>query len=223
MNKQEGRITISRYAVTVEHRWYLWITRLYSCADYHEYKIEKNGSEEKFIYDSQQAVHPMHMSGFTKKAFVHQHYFSNMKFYVAVKELIIEWEDYQAEVAGYIHCEACDDLIDKSKWFNHTNKKPDGNKCENSTDSKQLLLFVKSPGLRTTNIKIGNEDLVFYPIELTKCEVKSRFQEEMKGYGRDYLQVRREHQLNCEIRPLFDATQRLPIKYAHVTVEIYMQ
>ena len=55
----QGRITVSRYAVNqevirknkentaenVEHRWYVWITRLYSCVDYYEgeYKIEENG------------------------------------------------------------------------------------------------------------------------------------------------------------------------------------
>ena len=243
MNKQQGRITISRYAVsqevirgkkekTVEHRWYLWITRLYSCVDYsnkfnEQYKIEKNGSEEKFIYDSRKTVHPMHISSFKKKPNpqnergAHIEFYENKKFYIAVKELIIEWEDYQAEVAGYIHCEACEDLIDKSGLFNNPIEKSDEKKYENPCDSKQLLRFVKSPGLRTTHIKIGNEDMAFLPIELKKCKEKSIIEEEYKSWDRFY--VKREHQLDCEIRPLFDPTQRLPIKYAHFTVEIYMQ
>ena len=139
MNKQQGRITISRYAVSqgvirgnkeniVEHRWYLWITRLYSCVNYREgnYRIEKNGSRDKFIYDSQETVHPMHISSFKKKPNPHNErgahieFYENKKFYLAVEELIIEWEDYQAEVVGYIHCEACEDLIDKSGLFKGT-------------------------------------------------------------------------------------------------------
>ena len=80
---------------------------------------------------------------------------------------------------------------------------------------------MKSPGLKTTNIKVVKEDLEFFPIELKQCEVKSVIEEEMV-VGKS-LQVRREHQLDCEIRPLFDKKQPLPIKYAHLTVEIYLQ
>ena len=29
------------------------------------------------------------------------------KFYIAVKELIIEWKDCQSEFVGYVHCDAC--------------------------------------------------------------------------------------------------------------------
>ena len=240
MKKQQGRITVSRYAVyqenfvlrgkeenTVEHGWYLWITRLYSCVDYlgGNYKIEKNGSKDQFIYDSRETVHPMHISYFKKKPNpqnergAHIEWYENQKFYIAVKELIIEWEDYQAEVAGYIHCEACEDLIDKSGLFN--NERSGEKKYENPCDSKQLLRFVKSPGLRTTHIKVGNEDLAFLPIELKNCKEKSIIEEDYKSWNRFY--VKREHQLDCEIRPLFDTTQHLPIKYAHVTFEIYMQ
>ena len=93
-------------------------------------------------------------------------------------------------------------------------------KNENPNDAKQLLRFVKSPGLKTTNINIQKEDLEFFPIELNQCETEKEISEEMVGKS---LQVRRIHQLDCEIRPLFDQKQPLPIKYAHITVEIYLQ
>ena len=146
--------------------------------------------------------------------------------FFAVKELIIEWEDYQAEIAGYVHCNAREDLIHQSDWFEKWSKKIDSensdvNKSKNSNDAKQLLRFVKSPGLKTTNIKIQKEDLEFFPIELKQCETKLEILEEIV-VGKS-LQVRREHQLDCEIRPLFDKKQPLPIKYAHITVEIHLQ
>ena len=229
MREIKGRITISRYAKKEvrkkrqgsEARWHLWITRLYSGVRYFEgeYKIEKLNSANKYIYDVEKTIHPIHVSSFTK-TLVSKAIFS-WKFYIAVKELIIEWEDYQAEIAGYVYCKACEDLIDQSEWFNHADENFDGQKFENPNDSKQLLRFVKSPGLKTTNIMVLKEDLEFFPIELKQCEVKSVIEEEMV-VGKS-LQVRREHQLDCEIRPLFDKKQPLPIKYAHITVEIYLQ
>ena len=63
------------------------------------------------------------------------------------KELIIEWEDYQAGIAEYVYCKACEDLIE-SEWFNHVDENFDGQKYQNPNDSKQLLRFVKSPGLK---------------------------------------------------------------------------
>ena len=52
-------------------------------------------------------IHPIHVSSFTKTL---ARLFSLGKFYIAVKELIIEWEDYQAEIAGYVYCKACENL-----------------------------------------------------------------------------------------------------------------
>ena len=232
----KGHITISRYAKketrrkswrkidefnpNFETRWYLWITRLYSGVRYFEgeYKIEKRNSEEKFFYGLEKTMHPIHASSFDKKL-VSKAIFS-WKFYIAVKELIIEWEDYQAEIAGYVHCEACEDLIDQSEWFNNADRNSEY-KYENLNDAKQLLRFVKSPGLKTTNIKIQKADLEFFPIDLKRCKVERITEEEM--VANKSLQVRREHHLDCEIRPLFDGTQPLPIKYAHITVEIHLQ
>ena len=39
------------------------------------------------------------------------------KYRIAVKELIIEWTDYQSEFSGCIHCEACEDPLLNSEWF----------------------------------------------------------------------------------------------------------
>ena len=233
MSKIQGRITISRYAREVarknthfERCWNLWITQLYSylTLSEEEFKSEKDRSEIKYTYDLEKTVFPMQASSFVKSERVAE-YEACKKFYIAVKELIIEWQDYQAEVAGYVHCEAREDLVDQSEWFNHANENSVESEYQSSNDSKQLLRFVKSPGLRTTNIKIGKEDLEFFPIQLNRCRVGSIIEEEaVSGFnGQNYLEVRREHHLDCEIRPLFDTTQHLPIKHAHITVEIYLQ
>jgi len=240
MREIKGRITISRYAkfgsverfrhneYAVRPFWYVWITRLYSGVRYFEgeYKTEKDGFIQGYFYNTDKTMHPMHMSSFTKKPAGGAKIFSDWKFHIAVKELIIEWEEYQAEIAGYVHCEACEDLIDQSEWFNHDSELSNSeisniSSPENLNDSKQLLRFVKSPGLKTTNVKIQEEDLEFFPINLKQCKVKSVIEEEIVA-GKS-LQVRREHYLDCKIRPLFDETQALPIKYAHITVEIYLQ
>ena len=242
MREIRGRITISRYAKKetrqkpqgFETRWYVWITHLYSGVRYFEgefsWRENPDGYKEmrsgRSIYDSEKTIHPIHSSSFPQNPERGAKIFTDWKFYIAVKELIIEWEDYQAEIAGYVHCNAREDLIHQSDWFEKWSKKIDSensdvNKSKNSNDAKQLLRFVKSPGLKTTNIKIQKEDLEFFPIELKQCETKLEILEEIV-VGKS-LQVRREHQLDCEIRPLFDKKQPLPIKYAHITVEIHLQ
>ena len=106
-----------------------------------------------------------------------------MKFHIAVKELIIEWQDYQAEVSGYIHCQSCEDLVDQSHFLTHAmkpeNKQNSSGKIAlytdiqdaNLKDSKQILRFVKSPGLKTTHMKIEKENLEFFPIDMAQCEI----------------------------------------------------
>ena len=141
-------------------------------------------------------------------------------FHIAVKELTIEWQDYQREFSGYIYCEACEDRTDESSWYKRIIE--DSELSDPDQDkTKELLRFVKSPGLRTTNIKINKGDLEFFPIKLNKCKVLKQYHKEvMNG---EFLEIRREHQLECEIRPLFDEKQNLPIKNAHITVEIYLK
>ena len=234
MSKIQGRITISRYSKEVARKnthfqrcWYLWITKLYSYVTLpeEEFGSEIHNSRKRYDYDLEKKVWPIQASSF--RSVREPEYQPLQKFYIAVKELIIEWTDYQAEIAGYVHCEAREDLVDESEWFNRA----DGNenKYQSSNDCKQLLRFVKSPGLRTTNIKIVKEDLEFFPIQLNRCRVGSTTEEEKvsKVNGLKVLHVQRSHDLDCEIKPLFDFEQplakALPIKHAHITVEMYLQ
>ena len=225
MSEIKGRMTITRYAnnenkklLDYQNFWYFSITRLYSGVNYSdgEYKPNIFSPLENWTYDSKKPVYPMFNSTFVQNPSSTRIY-TYCKFFIAVKELIIEWKDYQAEVAAYVHCNACDDVMDQSQWFNRPNKE------ENQNDSRQLIRFVKSPGLKTTNIKIDKEQLDFFPIQLEKCSVVSKIFDEIKLHKGKNLQIRREHELKCEIRSLFDDKQSLPIKHAHITVEIYLQ
>ena len=42
--------------------------------------------------------------------------YEKSKYYIAVKEVIILWEDYQIETAGFIDCSSCDHFIESSVW-----------------------------------------------------------------------------------------------------------
>ena len=227
----------------LEDCWYLWITHLYSVVHYSENEYDSSIDEslspfrcpsnrpKRYMYAVDKTMQPMLGLSFVKKQEHDTKSFYGRKFYIAVKEVIIEWEDYQEEIAGYVHCEAREDLVGDSEWYNKPNtpwfNKPNDNKYQNPSDSKQLLRFVKSPGLKTTNIKICKEDLEFFPIDLENCRKQSVIEEELVKATR-YLEVRREHHLGCELRPLFESTDTetneiLPIKHAHITVEIYLQ
>lgn len=137
------------------------------------------------------------------------------KFRIAVRDIIIEWEDYQAEFCGYIYCSACDDQVERSAWLSHVRNDSDDSKEKNENESKQLLRFGKSPGRKTTIVKIETNDLKFHCIDLNQCLVLTK--------GECRVAVRREHYLECEIRSLFDENEILPIKNALITVEIYVE
>ena len=128
MNKIQGRVTISKYASKQDviirneellqqyltERWNFPITRLYSKVQYSEgeYKLENHycqGRNKDYQYDLEKTLEPIHASSFNIKS-DYPRSFYNCKFYIAVKELIIEWEDYQAEIAGYVYCKACENL-----------------------------------------------------------------------------------------------------------------
>ena len=225
MKEEHGRITINRYAKKEtrkknqgpETSWYLYISRLYSGGRYYkgEYKIEKNFPERGFTYDITTANNPMGSSLSNPSSL---DTFSGWRFFIAVRELIIEWDDYQREVSGYIHCKGCADLVEESRWLIHSKENSDDDRYKLENNGKQLLRFVKSPGLKNTNMKIKKEDLEFFPIDLNQCDIAALYEEE---HGK-CLQVRREHHLECEIRPLFD-NEPLPIKYAHITVDVFLQ
>ena len=137
------------------------------------------------------------------------------RFYVAVKELVIEWDDYQAEVSGCIRCLACEDRVPDSHVLTHYYK-TDKTMHKNHIDTNQLLRFVKQPGLKTTYIKIDKEDLDFHRLELDKCKIATEIK-------KDNDMTIRENNLECELHSLWNENEKLPIKHAHLTVEIVLK
>lgn len=74
---------------------------------------------------------------------------------------------------------------------------------------------MKSPGLKTTIVKIDTPDLNFQPVDLKLCRVART--------AESNSEMRREHMLELDIRSLFDENEVLPIKHAHITVEIHIK
>ena len=79
-------------------------------------------------------------------------------------------------------------------------------------------------------MKIPENELFFLPIDLEKSEssVVKEFRfcninVNSKYKGRYGTLTRREHEIVCEIKSLFDANEVLPIKKAHLTVEIIIK
>ena len=224
MSEPKERLSISRYAKLREDRlyWNLDIARLYSKASY---KRDDKGKKTEY----QPTFLEFGGLGSAGSIILKKYSYPTMKYYIAVKELIIEWQDYQAEVSGYIHCQSCEDLVDQSHFLTHA-MKSDAPKTShtpyseihyaNMQDSKQILRFVKSPGLKTTSIKIEKENLEFFPIDMHQCEIDTLKETLIDSR---FIETRNEHILECQIRPLFDQNQILPIKYAHITVEIYIK
>ena len=112
--------------------------------------------------------------------------FPGSMYFISVKELLIEWEDYQAEVCGYIECLNCrntkmeKEWVEKDRHYWH--------------EDKQLLRFVKQTGRKFTFIRVDNP--IFTLLDIATMEIE------------------------CSIRPMFDENEILPIKNAHITVEI---
>ena len=75
---------------------------------------------------------------------------------------------------------------------------------------------MKQPGLRTTSIKIHNEDLDFHRLDLDKCKIATEIKKN------DDVTIR-ENRLECELRSLWNESEKLPIKCAHMTVEIIVK
>ena len=122
--------------------------------------------------------------------------FFGSQYSIAVKELLIEWEDYQNEVCGYVECLDCEDevLKNQNQGIHWVDKNP--KHCDLEKD-KQILRFVKPAGQKITFLKIENQK--YYGLEL-------------EGPGL--------HEIQCAIKPMFDESEVLPIKNAHITVEI---
>ena len=92
--------------------------------------------------------------------------------------------------------------------MNSDSKKQWQNGLLNRTDSnrgKQLLRFVKPPGRKTTFIHLENE--TYFGLYLKKT-------------GEIFSSRQRKHEIECAIKPMFNENEVLPIKNAHLTVNI---
>lgn len=117
MSETKERISISAYAKLKRKKlfWTLPIARLYSIAEY--WKNDSGGIESEPRYRPTFCGGTLLESGGSASGQKSACSYPSMKFHIAVKELIIEWNDYQAEVSGYIHCESCVDIVDQSYFY----------------------------------------------------------------------------------------------------------
>ena len=79
-------------------------------------------------------------------------------------------------------------------------------------------------------MKIPDNELFFLPIDLEKSEssVIKEFRFCNRNVNSKYKDrfgtlTRREHEILCEIKSLFDADEVLPIKKEHLTVEVIIK
>ena len=131
---------------------------------------------------------------------------------IAVKELVIDWDDYRTEVCGYVQCDGVQDISNFTLNMEGSLKKSRPDEYQNK---KQLLRFVKKPGLRTSFIQIPQEKMIFHALDLR--DVKQTFEQEI----RETNYIRRKHEIILHLKSLFDENEILPIKNAHITVEIH--
>ena len=135
--------------------------------------------------------------------------FPGTQYFIAVKELVIEWEDYQNEYCGYVECLSCECEIFKKM---HSETSWAGGLGIPESRDKQLIRFVKPPGRRTTFINIENE--TFTGLDLVENDETYSYIDRKTGYkGAKY-------DIECAIKPMFDKNEVLPIKNSHITVKI---
>ena len=138
---------------------------------------------------------------------------SASKFYIALKELIIEWKDIQSELVGYVHCDACFETVDPNRepvWITTPHDK--------NEDYVKLARFVKEPGRKITLLEIKKSDMQFFPIKLWSIV------SERKIYDYSGTEINRKYcPLEVEIRSFFEEDEILPIKHACITVEIIVK
>ena len=127
--------------------------------------------------------------------------FPGTHYSIAVKELVIEWKDYQDEFCGYVECLNMNENSVRTWQKGLLNR-------SNSNRGKQLLRFVKPPGRKTTFIQV--ENVTYFGLHLQRTGEKEGF----------YPKWQRKHEIECAIKPMFDENGVLPIKNAHLTVEI---
>ena len=124
---------------------------------------------------------------------------------IAVKEIIIEWNDlnHLTEISGVISCE------DSLKYI----------KSKKSFDSN-LIRFLKPPGRKTCLIKVPKEEMVFIELDQEKFYVKKAEETKYKSLGHCLFHIDLNQSIELKIKPLFNDKNSLPIDNAHISVEI---
>ena len=140
-------------------------------------------------------------------------------FSMAVKELIIEWDDYQTEVCGYLHCQAIQDTICGEENQSYLLHQQSGllhtavdRAQKQNINSKQLLCFVKPPGRKASFIRIQKDEMHFHTLNIAD-QAKTQMVR-----ASEYV----EHDIELQIKSLFNENEVLPIKNAQVTVEFHV-
>ena len=136
--------------------------------------------------------------------------YSGSQYFIAVKELVIEWEDMvkSLEICAYIECF-------QSEYLGAKNLNMERTWVHSSLfEETQLLRFVKPPGRQTTFINA--ENATFFGLELHNENGHQL------SLGTQVLTTR-AHEIKCAIKPMFDQNEILPIKNAHITVEIIIK
>ena len=146
-----------------------------------------------------------------------------LQYLIRIKELIIEWEDYQNEQCAYIECLQVmhsDNIFKKLPWISQVDNQPD-------IKHGQLIRFVKPPGRKVTFIR--NEDEMLFWLDFPRStgdfvqNIDREYETEREGCTLTKSVCERKHELLCSIKPMFDANKILPIKNAHLTVLIARQ
>ena len=109
---------------------------------------------------------------------------SPIKCSIAVKELIIEWEDYQTEACCYVQCDGINSQRDNEFDINGSLIMDESR----PKTSKPLLCFVKKPGLKTTFIQIPDEKIIFHSLALNEWSSLNVNLEEIKKTIEPYEQ-----------------------------------
>lgn len=140
---------------------------------------------------------------------------------IAVKEVLIEWEDYQSEACCIVQC----DEVNKQR----------GNELDINGSlildesrpkvTKPLLRFVKKPGLKTSFIQIPDEKLIFHRLALKDLSsiYTANFEEikqNIERYEQDIEDLRKEindastkiSQLSSRIEGAMDWNNRIQME-----------
>ena len=143
---------------------------------------------------------------------MHGNMIAPTKMAIAVKELVIEWDDYQTEACGYIQCKGIQDPTEYYLNMNGSLEKDQSNR-KPGQNMIQLLRFVKKPGLKTTFIQIASENMNFQTLDMKLIPIVLYQRRSKKFVRTDDIELR--------LHSLFDENEILPIKNAHITVEIH--